>query len=218
MVQGAVQAEVVNPLWITDLRGKAERDLLIALGARWVWDSPRVGCGATPCDVNVPNSETLNGSVIRLQHQFSLPQAAWATGLLRITCDNGYVATLNGQVLGFSGVNPITLWNASDFLEETTVPSFGWQYVKAHPISAGLLLPGQVNLLTLDVANERMIAGDLNATGTAVAHPKDGTPYFNPGGCLYVLTVSASGSETAWGAGAGLQFPGKNWATYIVYP
>jgi len=219
LVQNAVQAEVVNERWIDHLDGKDGRDALLAAGARWVWDLPRVGClspDPQSCLYGSTNPETLNGSVVRLVHEFSVPKGTWTGGQLEITCDNGYVAALNGRMLGFSQVNPASMWNASDYLMEGTVPTYGWQWVKTHVIPAGLLLPGQVNTLLIDAANERMIAGDPVTSGPPQAN---GTVQSNPGGCLYRLSATAlggSGSETAWGGTA--TFLGKNWATYIVYP
>ena len=200
--------------WATALSSDPNGQYLVAAGAKWIWDLYRVGCTSSVCPDT--NPETVWGSVVRLQHDFFLAQAPMVSGLLRITCDNGYVASLNGTEVGRAQVNGnVGLWSMSTFLNQATVPTGGWQTVEAWNVSS-LLRPGQPNTLSIDAANEEFKA--------KYDHPVDGTIDINPAGCIFALTVVGGipgRQETAWGAPVGPPggnpFPGKNWATYILY-
>ncbi len=124
--------------------------------AQWIWETYQV----------VHPEE---GDVVYFERSFNIPSTP-LNAILRITCDNGYEAYMNGNFLGwaqladYSGVP----WEDSD-LTDNWVYSNGWQSVETYYPS----LQKGTNTLEIRAANEQVTGGIATA---------------NPGGVIYELT------------------------------
>jgi hypothetical protein len=180
------------------------------------------------------------GDIVTFRQTFTVPAGSQLGGMLTITADNAFGATLNGTVLGdsisvgpgFPGTLVGNLGGGAQ-LGNWGIASQGWQLVRQLPLTG---LVAGANTLEITAANESMNLGDSfldwdNAgqhylpsaspdpvPGTGL--PTDGSqcfnPGFNPAGLIFNLTAqtqTAGGSDTAWGNGQ--QFAGANWAMYI---
>ena len=162
-----------------------------ASGADWIWESYRV---VHPVD----------GDIVTFRKTFEIVCLhALTDSTLWITCDNGYEAYLNGELVGSAQLG--AGWAASD-LTEPYVNTDGWQSVESYDVY-DFLHSGE-NVLEIAAANEYM--GPLDGQS-------DGNQRGNPAGLIFELNVSSCehGEETAWGAGEG--FPGRNWAMFFTY-
>jgi hypothetical protein len=204
--------------------GSAFNTFAAAPAADWIW--------------NVLNPEhPILGDWVKFQETFSVPGLP-VGGTLYITADNGYKAMLNGTDVGSAQLGP----GFPGTLRETVstpppqqgdwgVASQGWQSVEAYSLSG--LVSGE-NSLMITATNEYMwndggysgpdyYYGNWNPPGGSVnADPSPGTGIGgdgicrNPGGLIFKATMDYyARSETAWGAGS--NFSGRNWATYISY-
>jgi len=97
-------------------------------------------------------------------------------------------------------------WLFSD-LKQSYVDTSNWDSVEEYDVSS--LLTSGTNTLAIYAANEYFNTDDYG-------NPWEGTASNNPAGLIFALCIDyCDRSETAWGAG--LAFPGKNWATYFTY-
>jgi len=160
-----------------------------ASGADWIWESWRT-------------LNPIRGDIVDFEKTFVV-QGFPISGVLRIACDNGYDAFLNGDFAGSGGLSDV--WRTSE-LKEADVANQGWQSVGTYDVTH-LLLSG-LNVLDVGTANEYMNTDDVNYG--------PGTRYSNPAGLIFELEVeSLVHDETAWAEGLG--FPGNSWAMYFEY-
>jgi hypothetical protein len=186
--------------------------------ADWVWEDNFKFRGTdTPCDPAIDGADCINQAVnptngdrVEFTETFHLPGPAMA-GMLSVTCDNAYEAYLNTTTPGaplLSGQTGSSAtfpdWWRSD-LRQPSVKTGGWQSVES--VSPAGFVVGD-NFLFFRAANEEMANGaDLWC---------DTGAFVNPAGIIWQLDIRyARKSETAWGGCD--EFPGKNWATFIVY-
>jgi len=162
-------------------------------GADWIWNTYFVN--------DDDSTHGWSGEIVEFTRTFDIPGTPTA-GTLWITCDNGYEAKLNGQHIGSAQLSGE--WRTSD-LHEAYVHTYGWQTAESYNV-LGALGTGQ-NTLAITGVNEYL-------------NTDDGDPFLgdegkNPAGLIYELNINYYKQETAWGAGVG--FPGRNWATYFIY-
>jgi hypothetical protein len=133
-------------------------------GADWIWESGRT-------------LHPVEGDIVYFQKTFFISGYPTA-GTLYITCDNGYEAWLNGNLVGSAqlGVG----WEASN-LTQSFVDFSNWQSVEAWNVS-GLLNYG-TNTLVVKAANEYRGSLDGEELGTIDN---------NPGGLIFQLDISHS--------------------------
>ncbi len=143
------------------------------LGAKWIWESERV--------VN-----PIAGDVVEFERTFSIAGSPTA-GELRITCDNGYEAYLNGDLVASGQVHDYdtTEWENSD-LTENWVNCNDWTMVEVEDVTT-YLVPG-VNVLHIIAANEYMDTDDLYNRRT-------GDTYYNPAGLIFELELAYEATE-----------------------
>jgi hypothetical protein len=191
--------------------------------ADWIWNS-----------LNPENP--IWGDVVTFEEPFDVPGLP-ITGTLYITADNGYSIMLNDTLIGQAQLGPgfpDTLMETVDALPQQGdwgVASQGWQSVEAYLLNG--LMSGD-NTLAITAANEYMwndggywgpdyYYGSYDPAGPPVnPDPFPGTGIDgdgicrNPAGLIFKASVDYyTRSETGWGAG--MDFPGKNWATYLDY-
>jgi hypothetical protein len=124
--------------------------------AQWIWES-----------YQVVHPEA--GDVVYFERSFDIATAP-TNATLRITCDNGYEAYMNGIFLGsaqLTDYNGIP-WEDSD-LTDNWVASSGWQSVESYSPTLQI----GTNILEIRAANEHTTGGTVTA---------------NPGGVIYELT------------------------------
>lgn len=172
-------------------------DFIFDNGADWIWESERV--------VN-----PVNGDIVSFERSFEIDGYP-ISGILDITCDNGYEAYLNGEFIGSGQVEDG--WMGSD-LKEGYVHTSGWQTVEHYDVS-GLLNPGG-NILEVIAVNEYMNTDDVGDDGK---RQLEGDEIINPGGLIFELTITylqEYSEETAWADGTRFVDRGS-WATYFTY-
>lgn len=209
---------------------QADGAWLLNAGAQWVWETSL-------------SQDPVQGTVIQMQ--VSTPSVPVATtGVLRITCDNGYRLVFGGMTIStdvdYPDASPANTRSSlagittqldpmfdlvnSINLRQPFVSSDGWQSVESYNVN----LAAGVNTFTIYGVNEYHASDDQSYFG--VTEPP-GTQQNNPAGCIYGIQANAApggpgiGSETAWGApvnfggsyGEPGNFSGKNWATFIYY-
>ncbi len=162
-------------------------DHAFSSNADWIWSSYRV-------------VHPLTGDIATFSKVFNINGAVDAAEM-HITCDNGYEVNVNGQKACDAQV--YGNWKTSD-LTETFVSTSGWQSVESCDIVPYLV--SGANTIEIVAANEQLDGGTLSS---------------NPGGCIFEGSITYTDpaviqSETAWGDG-GMDFIGKNWATYISH-
>jgi hypothetical protein len=124
--------------------------------AQWIWETYEV----------VHPEE---GDVVYFERSFDIPSTPF-NAILRVTCDNGYEAYMNGTFLGWAQLadyNGIP-WEDSD-LTDNWVYGNGWQSVETYYPT----LQKGTNTLELRTANEQVTGGTVTS---------------NPGGVIYELT------------------------------
>ena len=124
--------------------------------AQWIWESYQV-------------VHPIDGDRVYFERSFDVT-AIPTSATLRITCDNGYEAYMNGVFLGSAQLQPC--W--TDNLTDNCVASNGWQSVESY---SPTLLTGS-NVLEIRAANE--YSGPLDGGA-------DGTVTSNPGAVIYEL-------------------------------
>ncbi len=126
--------------------------------ADWIWESYRV-------------QHPVAGDVVTFERTVTIPSDAFSiTGVIHITCDNGYEVWLDGTTLiGSAQVHDVgsTEWQNSN-LTENFVNTSGWQTVEAWNISG--LHTGD-NVFTFECANEYMGPADGQIYGTTDENP-----------------------------------------------
>ncbi len=134
------------------------------LGADWIWESYRV---VHPAD----------GDVVEFQRTFTIPGPP-TRGEIRITCDNGYEAYLNDNLVASGQVG--AGWGPGK-LTESYVSNSDWESVEVEDVTS--YLRSGVNVLKIIAANEYMNADDPpNKTA--------GTEYTNPAGLIFELELA----------------------------
>ncbi len=143
------------------------------LGAKWIWESYRV---VHPVD----------GDIVEFERTFTIPGPP-THGELRITCDNGYEAYLNGDLVSSGQVHDYsgTAWEDSD-LTENWVNCNDWTTVEKVDVT-GDLVPG-VNVLHIIAANEYMNTDDA-------LNKSEGTIDTNPAGLIFELELAYTPAE-----------------------
>lgn len=213
-----IQVDTEASLWDTNVGAPFFTTSGATDCADWVWeDNFRFRGTDTLCDPATDGPDCINQAVnpingdrVEFTDSFYLPGPAVA-GMLYATCDNAYEAYVNtttpgdplltGQT-GASAAFPD--WWTSD-LRQPSVKTGGWQTAESVPVSG--LVVGD-NFLFFRAANEEMANGSQLWCDTGA--------FVNPAGIIWQFDVHyAETSETAWGGCN--EFPGKNWATYIVY-
>jgi hypothetical protein len=127
-------------------------------GADWIWGSYRV-------------TDPVNGEVLYFTRTVNIPSDATnITGVIHITCDNGYELRLNTNFVGDAQVHGA--WQGSD-LTETYVDTSGWQSVEYYDITS-FLTTGD-NTFEFDCANEQMAGGTIDS---------------NPAGLIFEIEIS----------------------------
>jgi len=124
--------------------------------AQWIWES-----------YQVVHPEA--GDVVYFERSFDIATAP-TNATLRITCDNGYEAYMNGIFLGLAQLTDYNgiPWEDSD-LTDNWVASSGWQSVESYSPTLQI----GTNILEIRAANEQTTGGTVTA---------------NPGGVIYELT------------------------------
>jgi hypothetical protein len=130
-------------------------------GADWIWESYRT-------------VHPLEGDIVYFQKTFTIGGYPTA-GTLHITCDNGYQAWLNGNLVGSDGLFPG--WETSN--RTNSFVYGGWTTVEAWDVS-GLLKTG-TNTLIVKAANEYHGTLDGETLGTIDN---------NPAGLIFQLDMS----------------------------
>jgi len=176
-------------LWDDGLIPSGYKQVLTDAGADWIWESYLV-------------QDPLYGTVITLQNIFDIDGYP-VSGDLYITCDNAYEAFINETSVGSAQVFGNLETCA---LKQDCVDTTNWQSIEKWGVSG--YLEGGENSLEIDAANEYFNPDDSS-------NSSPGTQASNPGGCIFVLEIEYAPQETAWGAG--YDFRGKNWATYLKY-
>ena len=169
----------VHPNWISDLDHTFT-------DAEWIWESYRV-------------NNSVDGDIVDFYKTVNIPGLYLldASGIIYITCDNGYELYLNNYYLGSAQLG--FLWRASD-LTESYVNSNGWQSVEDYDISEHIKC-GE-NRFWIPTANEQMDGGTVDS---------------NPAGLIFegeICYKVVDQEETAWGDGTNF---GTNWAMYFTY-
>lgn len=212
--------------------------------ADWIWEENLMEVDGVVINQVV---NPVHGDRVEFTDTFDLPPADSYSGTLYVSCDNAYEAYVNTTTPGNpllwgqlgnvpndppypEGPYPGPGWWTSD-LYETSVNTDGWQSVESAPLTG---LSQGPNYLFFRAANEYMAPDDQFNPTAGNARIIDVYPepyafvpsaYINPAGIIWQAEINyynePDRDETAWGAQGpgpgGNPFPGKNWATYIMY-
>lgn len=180
-------------------------------GCDWIWENT-----VLDDDGYARSVSPINGDIVDFTETFVVPGPPAPGSTLRSTTDNGHEAYINGTFLHAGEAQ--NNWRASDLSETTGLLPFintnGWQSVEGAPGNLDGMLNWGANTLLFQTANEYYNPPDLG-------NLEPGTRFNNPAGLIYEARINYyNDDETAWaaqGQPGTIQFPGKNWATYITY-
>ena len=136
--------EVTYPAWIAELAAMGQEDLTANYGAQFIWACP------------LPVSEACFGPYV-FAKIFYLPPSPVYDGWIKITADNCYVLSVNGQHIGGQLQNP----SPND-------PN-GWRSVETYILDETVLRPGW-NIVSAE------------ATNWLTHYDSAGNPYLLPAG------------------------------------
>jgi hypothetical protein len=164
--------------------------------ATWVHSSWPSIEGATWISTAYYVEDVVNDSWMWFHDEITIPGYP-SSGMVLATADNAEEFYLNGTFVGSDGEVQVDYYDDAE-----------WGTIIQYSIAPK---PG-VNTLDFIVRNYAAYYPDKNGTYTG-GEPPD--PKLNPVGLIYKAEVNYYEEETAWGDG--LDFDGKNWATYFMY-